>query len=217
MLAGVPPSRHRVTFNDWREGAAYFSGKTIFSEVTRAGGHVALLVHKQKLLMFAPPRSVARAEVLSYPRLKQGDVVAYAVRYFQQYRPTLLFVHVADPDDAGHRYGWMTPEYLNVIANVPALIAQFLRTFDEAGVTNQAMLLVTADHGGHGRTHGTGLPEDMAIPWGWYSGAGCGRVRSLSGPSPRTIRPQLYWRRWGGQRNRVPVRTFQASSWPHYL
>ena len=27
------------------------------------------------------------------------------------------------------------------------------------------MLIITSDHGGHGTTHGSSMPEDMTIPW----------------------------------------------------
>ncbi|MGH2359162.1 MAG: alkaline phosphatase family protein [bacterium] len=165
MLSGQPPSQHGVVFNDWREGEPHFSQRTVFTEVTQAGGSAAAIVHKSKLLMFMPAGSVARAQFLPYPRFRQADVAAFAGRYFLEQRPTLLFVHVADPDDAGHRYGWMSAEYWQVIGALPALIEGFLRRFEEAGLAGQWLLVVTADHGGHDRTHGTNRREDMTIPW----------------------------------------------------
>ncbi|MGH2405482.1 MAG: alkaline phosphatase family protein [bacterium] len=171
MLSGVSPAIHKVTFNDWRSGQPYFRRPTIFTEVTRAGGRAAAFVHKPKLLMFMPPGSVSSAQHLMYPRLTQADVVEHAARYLVEQRPAFLFVHVADPDDAGHRYGWMTPRYIRVIAGTPALVERFLRAFDDAGVSSHALLIVTADHGGHWITHGTRRPEDMTIPWMAFGGA----------------------------------------------
>ncbi len=171
MFSGVGPAIHRVTFNDWHAGEPHFRRPTIFTEVTRAGGRGAAFVHKNKMLMFMPPGSVAMARHLVYPRLRQADVVEEAARYFVERRPTLLFVHVADPDDAGHLHGWMAAEYLRVIAGTPALIERLLRAFDDSGVTSRALLIVTADHGGHWITHGTNRPEDMTIPWMAFGGA----------------------------------------------
>lgn len=165
MLSGVAPWLHRVTFNDWHDGEPYFTRTTVFTEVTRSGGRAAAIVHKRKLLMFLPRGQAIAAQYLEYPRFRQADVVAHAARYWREQRPAFLFVHVADPDDAGHRYGWMTPEYLAVVAGVPALIERFLQAFEEAGLAAQSLLIVTGDHGGHGRTHGTNRPEDMMIPW----------------------------------------------------
>ncbi|MGH2397178.1 MAG: alkaline phosphatase family protein, partial [bacterium] len=165
MLSGVAPWKHRVTFNDWREGDPEFAPRTLFTEVRRLNGRTAAIVHKSKLRMLAPRAVVDWVQTLAYPRFRQADVVESAARYFLEQRPRLLVVHVADPDDAGHRYGWMTPEYLRVIADVPALIERLLHAFEDSGVGSQSLLMVTADHGGHGRTHGTNRAEDMTIPW----------------------------------------------------
>ena len=174
MLSGVPPRVHGVLVNDWQPGQPYFDRATVFTEVTRAGRRAVALVAKAKLLMLAPPGSVAAARHLVYPRYRQADVVEAAAAVFADQRPALLFVHVADPDDAGHRAGWMSPDYLRVIAGTPVLVERLLRALEAAGAAS--LLLVTADHGGHGRTHGTDRPEDVTIPWLAFGGAARGGV-----------------------------------------
>jgi len=171
MVSGVGPAIHKVTFNDWREGQPYFQRATVFTEVTRAGGRAAGIVNKLKLLMLMPGGSVASARHLVYPRFRQAEVVEIAARYFVEQRPAFLLVHAADPDDRGHALGWMGEEYLRVIAAAPSLIERLLRAFDEAGVATDALLVVTADHGGHDLTHGTSRSEDMTIPWLAFGGA----------------------------------------------
>jgi predicted AlkP superfamily pyrophosphatase or phosphodiesterase len=171
MLSGVPPSVHGVVGNDWHQGQPYFERPTVFSEVTRAGGRAVGLVAKAKLLMLMPPGSVAAARHLVYPRHRQADVVEAAAALFAAQRPALLFVHVADPDDAGHRSGWMGPDYLRVVAGLPALVERLLRALHESGAAAGSLLLVTADHGGHGRIHGTDRPEDVTVPWLAFGGA----------------------------------------------
>ncbi|MDR7483455.1 MAG: alkaline phosphatase family protein [Armatimonadota bacterium] len=171
MLSGVGPGVHGVRVNDWQVGQPYFERPTVFTEVTRAGRRAVGLVAKGKLLMLMPPGSVAAARHLVYPRYRQADVVEEAAAVFAAQRPALLFVHVADPDDAGHRFGWMGPEYLQVIAGIPALVERLLRALDAGGAGSESLLLVTADHGGHGRIHGTSRPEDVTIPWLAFGGA----------------------------------------------
>ncbi len=165
MLSGLPPEVHGVRFNDWRQGQPYFGRPTVFTEVTRAGGRAVAIVHKPKLLMLAPPGAVASAQHLPYPTFLQGDVVEVAARRFVEQRPAFLFVHVADPDDMGHAHGWMSEPYMRVMAGVPGLIDRLQRAFGEAGVVGRTLLIVTSDHGGHDRTHGTTRWEDMTIPW----------------------------------------------------
>ena len=36
--------------------------------------------------------------------------------------------------------------------------------YQQKGILNDTLFIVTADHGGHDRTHGTDMPEDMTIP-----------------------------------------------------
>ena len=41
----------------------------------------------------------------------------------------------------------------------------------KARLTKRAVLIVSADHGGHERSHGKVIPEDMTIPWiAWGAG-----------------------------------------------
>ena len=41
----------------------------------------------------------------------------------------------------------------------------------QSGIADDSVLIITADHGGHARTHGTDRPEDMNIPWiAWGKG-----------------------------------------------
>ncbi len=179
MVTGVGPEVHGVRFNDWQPDQDRLSRTTIFTRVRAAGGRVAVLVTKQKLLFLVPPD--VPAEWLLFPRYRQGAVIAEAAQRFREQRPALLFVHVADPDDAGHRSGWMSPPYLAVVAQIPGLVEGLLAQVHRAGRLAQTLLIVTADHGGHGRTHGTDRPEDITIPWVALGGLARAGV-TLQGP-----------------------------------
>ena len=53
----------------------------------------------------------------------------------------------------------MSKTYLK---QVSAAIGNVRRVAEAAG--GEYTIIVTADHGGHDRTHGTDMPEDMTIP-----------------------------------------------------
>ena len=53
-----------------------------------------------------------------------------------------------------------------------------------------ALVIVTADHGGHDRTHGTPLPEDMTIPV-VFCGPKFEKGKTLSGVSIKDIAPTV--------------------------
>ena len=162
MLTGVGPEGHGVRVNAWDDGPR-LDRPTVFSEVLRHGGRAYAIVAKRKLLYLVP--EAIPQEHLLYPRARQAQVVAHASRVLREQRPAFLFAHAADPDDVGHRDGWMSPAYLQVVAQVPGLVARVLDDLHRAGLWSATLLIVTADHGGHGRGHGAGRPEDVLIPW----------------------------------------------------
>ena len=89
-------------------------------------------------------------------------------------------MHVGEPDYAGHAHGWMTKEYGRAVRASDAAIARLLAAADRAYGAGNYTLVVTADHGGHGRDHGSSDPRDVTIPWiAWGKGVQAGtRVES---------------------------------------
>ena len=73
--------------------------------------------------------------------------------------PDFIFLYLGWVDEEGHKYGWMTPEYLNSVRESLECIRRV-----EAALPAEYRMIVTADHGGHARSHGSEMPEDMVIP-----------------------------------------------------
>lgn len=98
-------------------------------------------------------------------------------------RPNLLFVHLTDPDAAGHRHGWMSPAYGRAVHAADAAVATLMTLADAAYGEGSYSLIVTADHGGHGHNHGSHDPMDVTIPWiAWGRGVRPGQLEA--GPVP---------------------------------
>lgn len=177
MLTGVPPSVHRMLANEWKPSDGYVQVPTVFSVVTEAGRRAATYVTKSKLLYLARPGTVARAEVLRFPQYDQSAAVREGMRYLTTAQPHLLFIHFADLDDVGHRDGWMSRPYLDVVRKVPATIGFVLDTLARMSALERSLLIVTADHGGYGRNHGSDRPEDVTIPWLAFGAVDPGPIR----------------------------------------
>ncbi len=90
-----------------------------------------------------------------------GDsaVAAMAAAWLATNDWNFAFVYFDGTDSTGHRHGWMSPEYLAAIGHADGCIGQVLPALGDATV------IVTADHGGHDKTHGTPSDEDMTIPF----------------------------------------------------
>ena len=73
--------------------------------------------------------------------------------------PDFAFLYLSSPDAAGHQSGWMSGTYMKAVQDCWNQIERVLAQLPE-----DYTVIVTADHGGHDRIHGTDLPEDMTIP-----------------------------------------------------
>lgn len=64
------------------------------------------------------------------------------------------FLHFAEPDYAGHQYGWGSARWNTVVQEMDTLIGRVLQTISsDDQMRDRTVVLVTADHGGSGRGH----------------------------------------------------------------
>ena len=83
-----------------------------------------------------------------------------AICGIKEYAPDFVFLYIVETDDkGGHDCGWMTDTYLTYVSRAIDCVK---RVIDAVG--DQYTVIVTADHGGHERSHGTEMDEDMTIP-----------------------------------------------------
>ena len=178
MLTGLAPEKHKISWNDWQPAKGMISVPTIFG-LARAKGHsTALFAGKEKFLHLAVPGTLS---TFSLPGYKAGQVADVAARHIEVSRPNLCFIHFADVDGAGHAHGWGSPQQFQALADVDAALGVVYRAIHKAGIARTSVVLISADHGGHDKHHGTNAAEDMTIPWiAW--GAGVRRGHTITAP-----------------------------------
>ena len=174
MLTGQPPERHGVLWNHVvTADADVIELPNVFSVARAHGYSTAAFFSKAK---FQP---LQRHGTLDYSQAPGGwfgrwsskRTMADVSEYLPVARPNLLFVHLADVDAAGHRSGWMTPEYGRAVLTADAAINTLISLADRVYGAGRFSLIVTADHGGHGAGHGSKDPRDVTIPWiAWGQG-----------------------------------------------
>ncbi len=160
LLTGLRPQRHQILWNYWDEQRSSMAVPTVFDLAQAAQLSTAAFVSKRKL------RHLFRAETPFFYILgESAEIIKTAINYTIEHRPRLVFLHFAEVDDAGHRHGWMTLRQLQAVERVDQAIGSLLQTLTELDILKDSVIILTSDHGGHGRIHGTDDPRDMTIPW----------------------------------------------------
>lgn len=85
----------------------------------------------------------------------------YAVEYIKQSRPNLVNIVFDEPDHTGHSAGHDTPEYYAKLKELDGYIGQIVEAVKEAGMLDETIFIVTADHGGIKKGHGGKTMEEM--------------------------------------------------------
>jgi predicted AlkP superfamily pyrophosphatase or phosphodiesterase len=155
MLTGVEPSVHGITFDEYRD-TFQLTTPTVFSLVRLAGKRAVVVVGKDKFKQLALAGSTD-----SYTCATRGDVdvVNEAISHL----PVgfdLLLVHLPQVDQVGHASGWMSPEYVTQLQKTDEAVGRLLSLLPP-----ETTVILTADHGGQLKNHGTKDKLDMTIPW----------------------------------------------------
>lgn len=88
-----------------------------------------------------------------------------AETYIKAKKPTFLAVCYDQIDHVGHAIGHDTPDYYNVLANIDRQVGRLVQALKDAGIYDDTVIMVTADHGGIGRSHGGQTLMEMEVPF----------------------------------------------------
>ena len=186
MLTGQPPERHGVLWNNVATAEADSVDVPNIFGVARARGYsTAAFFSKAKFqpLQVEGTLDYSQAPGGLFGRWSSERTIADIATYLASAQPNVLFVHLTDPDAAGHRAGWMTADYGQAVLSADRALARLIGLADKTYGAGNFSLIVTADHGGHGTNHGSDDPRDVTIPWiAWGKGVKSG------GLLPSTVR-----------------------------
>jgi predicted AlkP superfamily pyrophosphatase or phosphodiesterase len=101
-----------------------------------------------------------------------------AVDVINKGMPDLLFLHFDHVDHAGHSIGHNTDGYYKAVAKADSLVGVVITALKTAGVYDDTVIILTADHGGKGKGHGGPSLAERNIPW-IISGPGVNKNVSL--------------------------------------
>ena len=168
MLTGVTPAKHGIEWNrvlPFKE-PIYPNVPTLFEMATRSGYSAAMVAGKSKFSALAKPGTVTWVEVPDENTQSNNEaVVIHAVEMIETKKPDLLFVHFPDVDAVGHAKGWGSLEQRACIEKTDRQLGELFAALDRSGLRASTFMIVTADHGGAGLTHGADDARSRHIPW----------------------------------------------------
>jgi len=160
MLSGLCMDKTGIYLDKYFAYMGYSKGVDIFDLAHAAGMHTVMIVGKSKLRQLAEPETTDVFEIAYGEKAITKAVVEKIPSGFD-----LMFVHFAGPDLRGHKYGWMSDAYLSVMRDGDVALGEILAALDQNGMRDDTMILVTADHGGHNKSHIGTTIEDYRVPW----------------------------------------------------
>jgi arylsulfatase A-like enzyme len=155
MLTGYTPAVHGLIWADYLPAKGLSKVPTIFSYARAAGLRTVMVVGKEKFRHLNLPDSVDAFDLV----MGDDDIVNQAIVELQA-GADLMFVHLPNVDVCGHANGWMSAKYLDQVQQADRAVGRL-----RAALPAEVTLILTADHGGLGSTHGVDRSTDMLIPW----------------------------------------------------
>ncbi len=200
MIMGAGPEQHGVTSNDWEtnkfEIAPIATGPggifpTIFGVLReqKPNAKIACVHDWDGFARLLEPRAPDLIE-----NVKGSPATARrAIEVIEQMKPDFLFIHFDDVDHAGHTHGWKSPEYFEEVGQIDNLIGTVVGAVDGAGLRKETLIIMTADHGGQGKSHGNATMDEIEIPWIIF-GPGVAAGREIKDPvNTYDLAPTIAW------------------------
>lgn len=170
MLTGVNPRKHGIEWN--RDlplsRPIYPTVPTIFFWAKRYGYTTGMAAGKSKF-DFLTADGTLDYESVPAKTGKDTDVARAAGKIIIAHDPDVMFVHLPGVDTAGHKDGWGSPQQCEAIEEADRAVGRVLDAVDEAGTAGRTAVIVSADHGGAGKSHGPDDARSRHIPWICYA------------------------------------------------
>lgn len=186
LFHSVTAERHGIITNDYMPMVRPMNG--LFEQLHNSGKVNAFYYGWEPLRDIARPRTVKFAEHINAYTEESSDtsLTDSALARIKKSQPDFVFLYMVETDEkGGHDNGWMSDEYLRRIS---IAIDNVKRVIDEC--SDEYAIIITADHGGHDRTHGSSTDEDMIIP-NFYIGKDFEAGKCFDGGSILDIAPTI--------------------------
>lgn len=155
MVTGVPPEKGGRRDNNWSPGQPQVSMTTLFDDMNGRGYETAFFYSKPKLGYLAV-RSLKVQKLVPYTGADETR------HFIGRGGKRFVMLHISGLEFVGVEKGWLSLEYLEELTDIDDSLLPLLNELKRRG---NYLLVVTSDHAGHGKFHGTPHPEDYRLPF----------------------------------------------------
>lgn len=159
IFHSVEPARHGILTNTYTPQVRPVEG--LFEQLDKYDKKTAMFYTWEQLRDLALPGHLSDSMMINLHKYEDSDLMITDefLLYRDSENPDFCFLYLGETDEVGHASGWMSEAYIRSINKAFSCIERVFRALPE-----DYTLIVTADHGGHDRSHGTEREEDMTIP-----------------------------------------------------
>lgn len=165
MLSGYDSTTHQQIINQlWQTPEAKTDTVTIFQRAEQANLVTAVFSGKRHLEYIL--RAVELDKEYVNKKLQDPEMGSVVADYIRNNDFDLLFVNLANVDEIGHDYEWMSEQYLRAVGRADDAIQMMITALEEKGWLESTLVILNSDHGGTGISHGDStIPTNKTIPW----------------------------------------------------
>lgn len=166
MLIGIEPSVHGLTNKNISDGRPYSDSiyPTIFklARDSKPSAKLAAFCGWTPISEGIIERNVGVVTDTG----SDEEITFNASEYIKAEKPDLMFIQFNSADQAGHSHGFGKKAYIKAMEKLDGYIGKIYEAIKEAGILDDTLFILTADHGGHLMTHGNDSPSDVDIYFG---------------------------------------------------
>ncbi len=161
MFHSVEPADHGVIENRYTPNSEL--GHGIAEELSEANKKTAIFFN------WSPINNVVKPGKNVYSKFVDPSQIGWeeankkttkaCIDYITNNKVDFTFLYLGFLDEWGHAYGWLSDEYYYALNESLALVKQVI-----SHLSDDYTVIITTDHGGKNKGHGSNSVEDMTIP-----------------------------------------------------
>jgi len=154
MFTGLAPGESGKVDNNWIPGEATVQKPTIFDSVQRNGFKTGYFYSKEKLGYLVN-------NAVDVHEWSRDNAIDSAGAFIKTPGRHFVFLHVSGLDKVGPEYGWLSSAYIEELSYIDDYLSSLVELIS---VEKNYLIIITSDHAGHEKIHGSDHLQDYRLP-----------------------------------------------------